>query len=369
VSIVHVVAAGEIGGAERMLVDLVRGSEAPVSIALLTPNAELRALFTDAGVAIDDRGPVREHPLAFLRPSDVRWLTDVLRRRGARIVHLHTFASQWLGTRAAVAVGAKIVRTEHSTRVYDDPSCRPFARWTLKRADRIAFISSHVERVAFARMPSLASARTSVIHNGIDPERFAIVPPPPADARLRLVASGRLDPRKGLDLALDAIARVPNVTLEIVGEGSERARLEKLAAPLGERVRFSGYTSDVRGALARADAVLSSAREEGLGIALLEAMAMGRPVIAVPVGGIPEIVSVEASHETGWLASTRTAPALAEVVDQAARSKAELERRGERARARVVRLFTVGAMRAKYAKLYEELGIQAPNGPRRRSAP
>jgi glycosyltransferase involved in cell wall biosynthesis len=360
VSVVHVVAAGEIGGAERMLVDLMRGPEAtrPASIALLTPNAELRALFNDAGLTIDDRGPVREHPLAFLRPSDVRWLTDVLRQRAATIVHLHTFASQWVGTRAAAAVGAKIVRTEHSTRVYDDPSCRPFARWTLQRADRIVFISAHVERVALARMPFLAEpGRTSVIHNGIDPERFAVVPPPPADARLRLVALGRLDPRKGLDLALDAVARVPNVTLEIVGDGSERARLEKLAAPLSERVRFCGYTSDVRAALARADAVLSSAKEEGLGIALLEAMAMGRPVIAVPVGGIPEIVSVEAANETGWLASMRTAAALAEVIDQASRSKEELERRGRRARGRAVERFTVGAMRAKYAKLYEELGV------------
>jgi glycosyltransferase involved in cell wall biosynthesis len=353
VSIVHVVAAGEIGGAERMLVDLARGSDA--SVALLTPNDELRRLFTDAGLALHDRGPVREHALAFLRPGDVRWLTDVLRQRAATIVHLHTFASQWLGTRAALAVGAKIVRTEHSTRVYDDPSCRPFARWTLERAHRVVFISAHVERVALARMPFLASARTSVIHNGIDPERFAVVPPPPerGDARLRLVALGRLDPRKGLDLALDAIARVPQVTLDIVGDGSERARLERLAAPLGERVRFLGYTPDVRGALARADAVLASAKEEGLGIALLEAMAMGRPVIAVPVGGIPEIVSVEASRETGWLASMRTAAALAEVIDQASRSTSELERRGERARARAVQMFTVGAMRSKYAKLYE----------------
>ena len=348
--VVHVVAAGEIGGAERMLVDLARGTEA--SVALLTPNEELRRLLGSAGLAIDDRGPVREHPLAFLRPGDVRWLTDVVRRRGASIVHLHTFASQLLGTRAAAAVGAKVVRTEHSTRVYDDPSCRPFARWTLARADRVVFISEHVRRAALARLPLVAGLRTRVIHNGIDPSHFAIAPPPPPSDRLRLVALGRLDPRKGLDLAIDAVTRVANVTLDIVGDGAERARLERLAAPLGGRVRFRGYTSDVRGALAGADAVLSSAKEEGLGIALLEAMSMGRPVIAVPIGGIPEIV---APGETGWRASMRTASALAEVMDQAARDKAELERRGRNARARVEREFSVTAMRAKYAKLYEEL--------------
>lgn len=353
--IVHVVAAGEIGGAERMLVDLARApSEA--SVALLTPNDELRRLFVEAEISIDDRGHVREHPLAFLRPGDVGWLAKVLRRRNATIVHLHTFASQLLGTRAALEVGARIVRTEHSTRVYDDPSCRPFARWTLARADRVVFISEHVRRVALERLPMVATRTNVVIPNGIDPERFAWVPPAPPSSNLKLVALGRLDPRKGLDLALDAVARVPNVTLEIVGDGSERARLEKLAAPLGDRVRFSGFAADVRGALARADAVLSSAKEEGLGVALLEAMAMGRPVIAVPVGGIPEILATEPGEPpVGWLASTRAAAALAEIIDKASRSTTELERRGAAARARVLEKFTVNAMRAKYAKLYEEL--------------
>lgn len=352
--IVHVVAAGEIGGAERMLVDLVGSGSGSAAIALLTPNDALRRLFVDVGLTVDDRGPVREHPLAFLRPSDVRWLVGVLRARGAKIVHLHTFASQVLGTRAASAVGARIVRTEHSTRVYDDPSCRPFARWTLRRADRVVFISEHVRRAAVRRMPFVADLSTSVIPNGVDPERFALVPPPPASpsSRLRLVALGRLDPRKGLDLAIDAVARVPNVELEIVGDGEERARLERRAKPLGERVRFTGYASDVRPALARADAVLSSAREEGLGIALLEAMAMGRPVIAVPVGGIPELVD---PGETGWLAAARTPPALAEALTEAARSPTELLRRGTAARARVLRDFTITTMRAKYAELYEAL--------------
>ncbi|HVH45288.1 MAG TPA: glycosyltransferase, partial [Labilithrix sp.] len=100
-SVVHVVAAGEVGGAERMLVDLAREAADTTrahSVALLTPNDALRRLFRDAGLTIDDRGPAREGPLSYLArtlgPSDVRWLTGVLERRGAAIVHLHTFASQ-----------------------------------------------------------------------------------------------------------------------------------------------------------------------------------------------------------------------------------------------------------------------------------
>lgn len=370
-SVVHVVVAGEIGGAERMLLDLARPSTTRShSIALLTPNPRLRALFLEAGLPIDDRGPVREGPLHFLArtmgSADVRWLTEILERRKAEIVHLHTFASQVLGTRAAHEVGARVVRTEHSTRVYDDPSCWPFSRWSLRRADAVVCISNHVRRVALARARFLAETpeRVSVVYNGVDTHRFA--PRPRSGDRtaseatqddrspIRFVALGRLDPRKGLDLALEALAKVPRAELEIVGEGEARASLEELARRLRvrDRVRFTGHMTDVRDGIARADVVLSSAREEGLGIALLEAMSMARPIVAVPVGGIVEIVR---EGETGWLADVRTADALARVMQTAIDLPDERARRGTCARARVVERFSVDAMRSGYEEIYARL--------------
>src|SRR5436190_18182861 len=105
-AVVHVVVAGEIGGAERMLVDLARGkTKRPHSIALFTPNMRLRDLFADTGISLDDRSPVFEDPVSYLTrtlgSADTRWLQEILERRRAGIVHLHTFASQVLGTRAA----------------------------------------------------------------------------------------------------------------------------------------------------------------------------------------------------------------------------------------------------------------------------
>ncbi len=357
--VLHVVAAGEIGGAERMLLDLL-GAEGPRprSVALFTPNERLRELFERAGVDVDDRGPVREGPLPYLRSSlgrsDVRWLADVIARRGARIVHLHTFASQVLGTRAARAAGARIVRTEHSTRVYDDPSCWPFSRWSLRRSDAVVCISEHVRTVALARARFLPPSRVRVIHNGVDVDRFGAVPHRPSTERVRFVAVGRLDPRKGLDLALEALAMVPRAELEIVGDGEMRSSLEQTARRLGldDRVRFAGWAADPRPAIERADAALSSAREEGLGIALLEAMAMARPVVAVPVGGIVEIVR---DGETGWLARSRTADALARAMQAAIDAPEERARRGLRAREDVVERFSVAAMRRGYERVYAEL--------------
>jgi glycosyltransferase involved in cell wall biosynthesis len=357
--VLHVVAAGEIGGAERMLLDLL-GAEnpRPRAVALFTPNDRLRALFVDAGVDVVDRGPVREGPVPFLKSSlgraDVRWLADVIARRGARIVHLHTFASQVLGTRAARAAGARIVRTEHSTRVYDDPSCWPFSRWSLRHADAVVCISKHVRDVALARATFLPSSRVSVVYNGVDVDRFGGVPPRAPGERVRFVAVGRLDPRKGLDLALEALAMVPRAELEIVGDGEERSALERLARRLhlDDRVRFAGWMTDARPAVERADAALSSARAEGLGIALLEAMAMARPVVGVPVGGIVEIVR---DGESGWLAGARTAAALARAMQAAIDAPEERARRGQRAREEVVKRFSLDAMRRGYERVYAEL--------------
>ena len=362
-TVVHVVAAGEIGGAERMLVDLASSPRSrPHSIALFTPNEALRALFRDSGLDVDDRGPVREGPLPYLAStfgsSDVRWLTSVLERRRATVCHLHTFASQVLGTRAALRAGARVVRTEHSTRVYDDPSCWPFSRWSLRRTDAVVFISDHVRKIALGRARGfLEAAKTTIVHNGVDTLRFA--PREVDDARLpggpvRFVALGRLDRRKGLDLALEALSLVSGAELDIVGDGDERAALEEQASRLGvrDRVRFSGHARDVRDAIARADVALSSAREEGLGVALLEAMAMGRPVVAVPTGGVPEIVH---DGETGWLAPERSARALAQTMQAAVDAAEERRRRGERARERVVERFSVDAMREGYDEVYRRL--------------
>ena len=370
-AVVHVVVAGEVGGAERMLVDLARAGGAGTprrkhSIALLTPSDRLRALFRDAGLDVDDRGPVREDALSYLARSfgmqDSAWIARVMAKRGASIAHLHTFGSQVVGTRAARRAGARVVRTEHSTRVYDDPSCWPFSRWSLIRADAVVAISDHVARVALTRAP-WAAPKMHVVPNGVDTTHFAPVASASASAAasasasarpLRFVSLGRLDRRKGLDIALAALAFVPHAVLDVVGDGDERASLVAHAARLGvaNRVRFLGWIDDVRPSIAAADVALSSARAEGLGIALLEAMAMQRAVVALPTGGVPEIV---ADGDTGWLAHGHSAEALARVMQDAVERRDEVARRGNRARASVMERFSIDAMRRGYDAIYDGL--------------
>ncbi|MGH7436856.1 MAG: glycosyltransferase family 4 protein, partial [Polyangiaceae bacterium] len=313
------------------------------------------ALFRSAALRVVARRGA-EGPLPFLRRSlgrsDLAWLAGVLRGERATVVHLHTFASQVLGTRAALAAGLPVVRTEHSTRAFVDPTCWPFARWSLARAAASVAVSWHVRDVALARAPWLAS-RARVVPNGVDLARFAD-DGGPADGPLRLVVVGRLEPRKGVDVAIEVAARVPSLRLDVVGDGDLRAALEQKARRLGatDRVRFLGYLDDVRPAIARCHALLCTSRTEGLGLALLEGMAMGRPVLGFRVGGASEIADAELG---AWLTDAGDMDALAAVVSRAADDPARLRALGPRARARVVERFSARAMRDAYARTYREV--------------
>jgi glycosyltransferase involved in cell wall biosynthesis len=357
--VVHVVVAGEVGGAERMVMDLANsdGTGADHSFALLTPNQRLAGLLRGAGRMVHDRGRVREGPLPFLwrafGPQDTDWIASVMRHERADIAHLHTFGSQVVGTRAALRAGARVLRTEHSTRAFDDPSCWPFSRWSLARAHACVAVSEAVRMVATARAP-WAETKMRVVPNGVDTDRFAPRDRPTGSAVITFVLVGRLDRRKGVDLAIEAVARVPEARLDIVGDGEERRALEQLAAKRGvlQRVVFHGYVEDSRAIVARADAALCSSRSEGLGLALLEAMSMARPVVGFAVGGVPEIVR---DNATGLLSRAGDVAALAARMREACESRDRLRELGEAARRHVVERFSAHAMRCRYADVYASL--------------
>ncbi len=376
--VVHVVVAGEVGGAERMVLSLARPPQSPGGatgsdgsaarrhiIALWTDAPAVRELFTNAGVEVvtpprQASGIVKRDVLRGATGGrDVQWLARLLRDSGARAAQLHTFASHVLGTRAARRAGVPVIRTEHSTRVYEHWLCRPFSRWSLRRATAVVAVSEFLRRQICAHVPGVA-ARVSVIRNGVS-SMLANAPATPLaahDGPLRLGVIARLEPRKGIDQAIAALAMVDGPRLDIVGDGPSRPALERQVAALGigDRVRFWGYRSDPETIISEVDAVLCSSRTEGLSVALLEAMALGRPAIALPVGGVPEIV---ANGTTGWLAEDLSVDALAATLRSAvALGRPEMARRGERARAAVSRRFTEAQMRESYEQIYR--GLPSP---------
>jgi glycogen synthase len=154
------------------------------------------------------------------------------------------------------------------------------------------FVSDFTRRHALGL--GLGLRRTGVAHSGI--HREYLHPAPGQEWRWRLLYVGRLDQRKGVDLAIEALAELPpEARLEIAGgwDRKEEARLRALAegAGVGERVRFAGQVErdELLAAYAAADAVVFPVRwSEPWGLVPLEAMARGRPVVASGRGGSSE---------------------------------------------------------------------------------
>jgi glycosyltransferase involved in cell wall biosynthesis len=164
----------------------------------------------------------------------------------------------------------------------------------------------------------------------------------------------RLDPVKQVSVAIEAVTRTADARLDIVGDGPERERLEKLVRRRGAeaRVRFLGHLPDPRPAIAASDAVVSCSRVEGLPLSVIEAAAMQRPAVAFDCGGVPEIVQ---DRHTGWLVREHSANALAAALAEASASRPQTAEFGINARKWVESKFGVDTMCKGYAAVYSEL--------------
>jgi glycosyltransferase involved in cell wall biosynthesis len=187
-------------------------------------------------------------------------------------------------------------------------------RWLARRVDAAVSCSHFNARTVAARY----GFEPRVVFNGIDTNLFRPTPPDPtlrAGERLLLYV-GRLQPWKGVDIAIRALAAIPAATLLIAGDGEERERLERLAAELDvrERVRFLGTLprTELPRLYSSVDLLLATSfASETFGIGPVEAQACGLPVVAARFGGFPEVIDEGC---TGLLVPPRDAPALAAAV-------------------------------------------------------
>lgn len=288
--------------------------------------------------------------------------TRALRQCAPNMVHLHTGRANWVGGLAALRAGLPAI----TTRRMDRPVKRGLrTRWLYGRGVRHAVAISPAvrERLLAAGVPP---EMTSVIPSAVDP---ASLHPAREREQIRrelslsedvccLLVLATLVRRKGIDVLLDALALLRDGQEEgpivlIAGEGEERATLEERARRHGlARVRFLGLRDDKAELLAACDALVLPSRREGLGVAALEAMACGRPVLASRVGGLAETVR---DGETGLLVAPEDPDALAEAIARLLGDVALRERLGAAGPARVAKGHLPEQMTASYEKLYLEV--------------
>lgn len=208
--------------------------------------------------------------------------------------------------------------------------------------------------------------QTRVVYNGIDVRRIDTAGRSGLRSELGLdqdavlvVSIGSLVEHKGHDIFIRALERVQRsrtahtVAGVIVGDGPDRAALERLAAEVGADVRFLGYRSDA-GAILRdaADILVLGSRREALGLVLLEAAYFGVPAVATTVGGIPEVV---ADGQTGLLVAPDDPEAMSAAIGRLAGDRDLRGRLGAAARTRMKRQFTAASMLAGFEDIYRSL--------------
>jgi glycosyltransferase involved in cell wall biosynthesis len=347
--IAHVHRIRGIGGSERHLLTLLpalaeRGFD-PVFVGLDDPGWD----------PVDFYGALRVPAIRIPSHRDVDplMLARLVRSLRGDIVHTHLVHADLYGGVAGKLRGARLVSTKHNDDPFRVGRFRHVERGLCHLADRVVAITDALRDFTVERV-GISPSKIETIHYGLDdlPDAWGENPRDdvPEDARI-LLAVARLTQQKGLDVAVRALALLPNdMVLVALGEGPERAPLEALAHELGvaHRVFLPGRVPDVSAWLRRASLLVHPARWEGFGLGVLEAMLAALPVVASNVSSLPELV---VDGETGILVRPDDPSALALGVARAL----EQSSLGDAGRARARSVFSVSQMADRTAALYRSL--------------
>jgi L-malate glycosyltransferase len=305
------------------------------------------------------------HPLKIRNALDCvagMRLRGFLARNPFDVVHFHTSRAHSMAPFAAGLAGALVV-----TRRMDYVPNRWFAPYLYNRAvDGVAAISHGVARALAAA--GVSEQRITVIPSGVDCVRFARPSPAERSAARRELGLdantiaiglvGALELRKGHRYLLDALGQLRDrhsaMTCYIAGAGSQRAALEAQARSLGlsQTVRFMGSIDDPRTLFWAIDIFVQPSVMEGLGVALLEAMACGVPSVASRVGGMAEVIE---DRRSGRLVAAADSGALALAIEQLADSPAARVSLGARARLTAEQNFSLAATARGSLALYQSI--------------
>jgi glycosyltransferase involved in cell wall biosynthesis len=347
--VLHIHRIGGIGGSERHLLTLLPAlADRGVDVRFLGLDDPARApdpFYEQLRVPYDRLRARRDvDPLLAAR------VARAVRRVRPDVVHTHLVHADVYGVLAA--------RTLVSTKHNDDPfRAGPFRfveRLLVRRAARVIAITEALARFQVERV-GIPAEKLVIIPYGLDdlPEPWGENPPDPVRPGARvLLAVCRLEEQKGVDVAVRALAhargRQLDAELVVLGEGPERPRLEALARERGVPVHLPGRVPDVAVWLRSAEVLVHPVRWEGFGLAVLEAMLAGLPVVASRVSSLPELV---ADGETGVLVPPDDPEALATGIERALEARARLGAAGRR---RARERFSVARMADATLAVYEE---------------
>jgi glycosyltransferase involved in cell wall biosynthesis len=367
--VLQISSAKDFGGGERHFCDLADGlSDRGVTVFVaVRPECTWREKL--------DRVPEDRIVEVPLRGSaDARStfaLSRLIREQRIDIVHAHV-ARDYVPAAVAVRLAGRagLVLTRHVL----FPMSR-FSRFFLRNVSRVIAVSSAVETNLLATFPQ---EKIVEIPNGISLERFAGARPDkdgadfrnaygiPSDAKV-VATVGELKPLKGQEdfvlAAAEIVKKVPEAYFLVIGKdnsrtGDFRRRLRRLSKVLGieERCKFLDWVEDTAPLLSALDVLVSASHSESFGLAILEGMASGKPVVATATAGAKELIQ---DRKSGLLADIKDPVSIANAVVRVLRDEAFADSIGGEARKRAQSGFSIEKMVGATAALYGEIVDQA----------
>ncbi len=342
-----------IGGAEKLISEGARfwdRDRFEYHVAYMLPwKDQLVPELEELGVPVTCLGSKRG-----MTPGSVWRLRKLAGEIGADVVHAH---SPTVGIAARAAVPATVVYTEHNLAdSYREPT-KTLNRVTYSRNAAVTAVSEPVG----SSLAGFSGPSPVVVENGVSvsvgPEEAAAVRTElglsPSDSLV--VHVGNIRPGKGHDTLIEAVKHLPDdVTVVSIGAEKwkgdlDRVRDEASAAGVSDRLRFLGRRPDALAFIAAADIYVNPADHEGLPVTILEALALGRPVVATAVGGVPSVVR---DRETGMLVQPQQPKQLAAAVRSLLDDPARAKQLAERGRLLVEKEYGLEAMVRAFEDIY-----------------
>jgi glycosyltransferase involved in cell wall biosynthesis len=376
VRLLHIVGDSRFGGAATIILGLSHVAQAHGwQVDVLTTDPVFQHAVRQHGLGLVNLDVIRREIRPVWDLGGLVRLSRFLEREPYQIVHTHTSKAGFVGRLAARLAGVPaIVHTIHGFAFHEDSPVHirrfysTLERLASRWCDRIVSVSEF-HRAWAIELGMCQPGQILAIPNGIAEVgrnrevglaelRREIGA---AQGDLVILSMARLAADKGLEYLIEAASILPQterrVQIVIAGDGPQRERLEQLVHHLGvtQRVRFLGFREDVGDLLAASDLVVLPSLREGLSIALLEAMAAGKPIIASSIGSQREV----ASHaEMALLVRPADARALSDAILKLSRDEALMARLGRAARAVYESRYTEDRMLRTYKQLYSDLLIE-----------
>jgi glycosyltransferase involved in cell wall biosynthesis len=379
-TLLHLITRLSLGGSARNTIDsAAAAARAGYDTILATgpsgDEVDVTHLAAESGCRLEVIRSLRREIVPLMDLRALVEIVQLLRRERVEILHTHTSKAGFIGRIAArIARVPVVIHTPHGHIFYGYYGAVrtsffvALERWAATFSDAIVALTAEDMREHLDR--GIGNEKQyRVIPSGVDIADLQQRAPTRDAARSELgwssqerilVGVGRLVPIKGFDIVVRALAQLravfPQIRLVLVGDGPERSRLVQLAAASGDlsHLTITGATSDVAPFLAAADVVIAPSRNEGMGRVVVEAMALGKPVVASRVGGVPSVVS---DGSSGDLIPPDDPGELARTVIELLKDPPRMEAYSNVATARAER-FSLQLMQQRLLTLYRELASE-----------